>query len=162
MKILRYSLLLICLTSLSSTLLVAQENSDLPAVFMIGEHELPYEKLVAECSVPLLKVCDESMDEAYAKWLGVLKDIETYADTTGFDIKGSKLWINIYWNANGTIKNLVYYPKTNSKNMDFSLMTAFFERYLSEQTVELKYETCFSHAGSVNFPTHADYYLGSK
>ncbi|MBT8233956.1 MAG: hypothetical protein HKO66_11740 [Saprospiraceae bacterium] len=135
------------------------EIDTLPRVFLIGEHDTEYEKLVTDCNKPLFSVCNESMDQAYKAWLTVLKDIEDYAIADTFDIKGVKVWINVFWEQDGSIKHITYFPKPNSKNIDYDdfskMLVSFADQYKFLKT----YSGCFSHYGSASFPTHADFYL---
>jgi len=134
----------------------------LPQVFMIGQNESAYESLVSDCSNPLLTVCKDSMDLAYRRWMLMLSEMEIYAEKSEFDIKGVKIWLNVFWNPNGTIKHLVYFPKPNSRNMDFDLLTIFLDQFVTGYQMEALDSQCFSHYGSAAFPTFADYYLKEK
>lgn len=131
----------------------------LPKVFMIGQNEEDYEELVSECSNPLLTVCQDSMDLAYRRWMTMLSKMEQYAEKSDFDIKGIKIWLNIFWNPDGTIKHLVYFPKPNSRNMDFEELTKYFFKFVEVYNMESLDNACFSHYGSAAFPTFAEIYL---
>jgi len=138
----------------------APDDQDrIPNAFMIGEFETDYEEIISGCNNLLLSVCDDSMDEAYKTWLLMLNDVEKYAEEVNFDIKGVKIWLNVFWNADGSIKHIVYYPKPNSRNMDFSLLSEFLNSFVDDYESTLKNPDCFSHYGSGTFPTFADYYL---
>ena len=141
---------------------VSGKLDTLPHVFMIGQHEIEYEDLVAKCSNPLLTVCKDSMDLAYKRWMGLLSEMEQYAENSDFDIKGIKIWLNVFWNPDGTIKHLVFFPKPNSRNMDFNNLTLFFEKFTNTYEMESLDSKCYSHYGSASFPTFADYYLKDK
>ena len=146
---------------LANELYLTQLDS-LPKVFMIGENEDEYEELVATCNDPLLSVCNDSMDEAYKKWLGLLSDMEKFAESRDFDIRGIKIWLNVFWNTDGSIKHLVYYPKPNSRNMDFDLLSEFMLVFQSQYNMQFTNQKCFSHYGSAAFPTFADIYLSKE
>jgi hypothetical protein len=126
---------------------------DLPTVFMIGENEGQYEQLFISCNERLLSVCDNSMDEAYQNWSTMLSDVEQYAEDTNFDLRGIKIWVNVFWNNDGTVKNIVYYPKPNSRNMNFEELTSFFMGFAAGYQLDVSAEKCFSHYGSASFPT---------
>lgn len=134
----------------------------LPQVFMIGQNELQYEGLVSKCNNPLLTVCQDSMDLAYRKWMGMLSDMEQFAEKSEFDIKGIKIWLNVFWDENGRIDHLVYFPKPNSRNMDFDLLTQFFFNFVDQYQMDKLSSQCYSHYGSATFPTFADIYLQNK
>jgi hypothetical protein len=129
---------------------------------MLGDKEVEYEKLVEDCSVPLFSVSDDSMDKAYKSWLGMLHEIELFAEADTFDIKGVKIWINVFWNGDGTIKHITYFPKPNSKNIDYDKMGILLEKFIAEYKFKEDHESCFSHYGSATFPTHAQYYLNKN
>lgn len=134
----------------------------LPVVFMIGQNELQYEGLVTECSNPLLTVCQDSMDLAYRQWMGMLNEMEQFAEKSEFDIKGIKIWLNVFWDAEGQIRHLVYFPKPNSRNMDFDLLTKFLFKFADNYQMDQPSAACFSHFASATFPTFAEYYLQEK
>ena len=92
----------------------------------------------------------------------MLSDMETFADKSEFDIKGIKIWLNVFWNEEGNIDHLVYFPKPNSRNMDFDLLTQFFDNFVDNYKMEKISPKCFSHYGSATFPTFAELYLDGK
>lgn len=133
---------------------MAQSDTEISTrAFLIGENEEHFESLVIEHSEQLLNVCNNSMDKAYDSWVSLLKDLEGFAEDRQFDLKGTKIWINIFWNADGSIRNIVYYPKPNSKNMDFALLSDFLSDFASSYQFTLTNEKPFSHYGSASFPT---------
>ena len=139
-----------------STISFCSKLDSLPEVFMIGDHELEYESLVVECSDILLNVCDDSMEEAYEHWLLMLHDIEKYALEQDIEIRGIKLWLNVFWNTDGTIKHLVFYPKPNCRNMDFDELSDFFADFTIDYNFTKENANCFAHYGSASFPTHTE------
>lgn len=142
---------------------VSQPTTDaLPKVFLIGQFQEEYEQLNVECDRTLLSNCDESMEVAYYKWMGLLTEIEKYSEQVGFDIKGVKLYINVYWNSDGSIKHLVYYLKTNSKNMNLDELTDFFDSFTAQYKPIIVDQVCFSHNGSANFPIYAKLFMPQK
>jgi len=123
-------------------------------VSLIGDNETEYEQTISECPSLLLSVADNSMDKAYSLWTDMLSEAEKQASLTGLDLKGAKIWINLFWEADGSIKSIVYYPKPNSKNMDFTQVTSFFEDFAQNYTLPQNHSGCFSHYGSASFPVH--------
>ncbi len=144
-----------CLFVLVQSISYAQ---DMPKVFLIGENEAEYEELVTECNTMLLSVCKDSMNVAYSNWLTMLSDMEEYAKTVDYDIKGVKIWINVFWNGDGTLKHIVYYPKSTSRNMDFEELSAFFSSFINNYQLPVKHYSCYSHYGSATFPTFSRRY----
>lgn len=133
--------------------ITAQVDNAIPRTFLIGENEDYYEQLVKDHNVLLLNVCSNSMEKAYSNWVTIMTDLEDYAEDRSFDLKGTKIWINVFWNTDGSIKHIVYYPKPTSKNMDFDLLSSFLSDFCASYQFELNYEKPFSHYGSASFPT---------
>lgn len=123
-------------------------------VSLIGEDERAYEAHISACPTLLLQVTDNSMDQAYNLWTEMLSQMEEQAALAGIDLKGSKLWINLFWEADGTIKQIAYYPKPNSKNMDYTQVGQFLRVFAENYILPQQYETCFSHYGSASFPVY--------
>ncbi len=93
------------------------------------------------------------IDIAFREWANVLMDIEDYADNMKFDIKGVKLWINLYFNADGTIAHLAFFPKPNSRNVPVEHLTAFFKNFVREYKLNVEAAKPFQHSASAGFPT---------
>jgi hypothetical protein len=144
------SILILFVCNLSS---IAQVNS--PLVSLIGDDEVGYEQTISECPSLLLEVAGNSMDSAYKLWTDMLVDIEASASDAGVDLKGTKIWINLFWESDGSIKKIVYYPKPNSKNMDFAQVTNVLEQFSANYNLPIDHTGCFSHYGSASFPVHA-------
>ena len=121
-------------------------------VFMIGENQKTYDKIMMNYNAHLLEVCDTSMDEAYKKWSNVLYDIEKYVMNEDFDIRGVKLWVNVFFNKNGQIDYLVFYPKPVSKNMDFERLEDILVKFVANYKSGITADRSFSHYGSASFP----------
>lgn len=147
----------ICFITMQGPLMVYGQGK-LPTAFLIGEYEQAEEKLSLNCGSNLLSVCNDSMTLAYSKWMEMLSAMEEHAEETSFDINGIKIWIHVFWNANGTLKNISFYPKPESKNMDFSELTSFFESFIVNYQIDLEYDECFQHYAHATFPTFHNLY----
>ena len=121
-------------------------------VALIGENEKEYEKLMVDCTSSLLSISDNSMDKAFNLWTTMLSELEASADSQGFDIKGVKVWMNLFWNADGSINKIVYFPKPNSKNINFDQLTEFLQSFATNYHLDIEHTSCFSHYGSASFP----------
>lgn len=128
------------------------DTIQLPKVIVIGEEEAAYEKEALQHSKLLLAVCDNDVDVAFKYWIGMMKDIQVYAEKTKFDIKGVKMWLNVFYNADGSIKHMAYYLKPSSRNINEKEMKGFLTSFMNQYTFGVKYKTAFSHYGSVSFP----------
>ena len=134
----------------------------MPSVYLIGEYEAEYESMIKDYKELLLTVSNNSMDLAYEKWSGMLTQMEQYADSINYDIKGVKVWINVFWDQEGRIKHIVYYPKPNSKNIDFDQFSIFLKDFIGLYQMNIDAPAGFSHYGSASFPTHAGILVKDK
>ncbi len=132
---------------------VVAQGEVLPKVFIIGEHESKFEILADQYKAMLLTVCEDDIDVAYDRWLGMLKEMEHYATFINYDLKGIKMWLNVFYEPNGKVKHIAYYLKPNSKNVDTEELTAFFSSFINHYTFPLVSELRYSHYGSATFPT---------
>lgn len=157
-----YSIVLLILCGLAPKALVSQSLDSLPVVFTVGEYGKQYEELVSDCELPLLQAAGKSMDQSSEHWLRVMQEIEKFCEMHDFDIKGVKLWVNIFWNADGRIRHIVYFPKRSSRNIDFARLGNLLGAFAMQSEARLRAPDCYSHFGSASFPTHADYLLNHK
>ena len=130
-------------------------ESAYPQVFLIGEYEDAFKKLMPEHPQLLLSVCGDDMDFAYEKWLDMLVAIEDFAKEVAYDIRGLKVYLYVFWNADGSIEHLAFYPKPNSRNVPVKELTAFFKEFSREYRFNIETDSGFSHYGSATFPTYA-------
>ena len=129
------------------------KTDSLPTVFALGQYDdQPFEKLKADYETQLLTVCRNDMEMAYYLWVHVLKHIETQSIKTGFDLNGVKLWLYIFWNKDGSIKNIAFFPKPNSKNFKNEDMSAFLTNFCKTYKFPMTHEVNFSHYSTANFP----------
>lgn len=125
----------------------------LPSVFLMGEYERPYERMSTQYKPLLIQVYDLDMSKAYAAWTHVLEEMEIYAEKESFNIKGLKLWLNVFFNKNGTIQHIAYYPKPNSRNMQTELISNFLIGFCKNYQFTKGLPTACSHFGGASFPT---------
>lgn len=148
------------LFSITLTLVVVSAHSQslvpstpLPKVYLIGEHEEYYLSMSQAHPTLFLAVYKNDIDLAYKAWSLCLLDMEDMASRLNFDLKGVKLWLNVYFNKDGTIANLSYYPKPNSRNVPHEHLTAFFKNFVKDYRIPVSAEKGFQHSTSVSFPS---------
>lgn len=125
---------------------------ELPKVIVIGEDEAAYEKLTAQHSKLLLAVCNNDVDVAFKHWIGMMKDVQQYSDKIHFDLKGLKMWLEVFFNPDGSISNIAYYLKPSSRNINEKEIKGFLTAFMNQYKFDLKDKVPFSHYGSVSFP----------
>lgn len=126
----------------------------LPSVFLIGEHESQYLALAKQHPALFMSVYGNDIDRAFRGWSEMLMDIEDYAAELNFDIRGVKLWFNIYFNADGSIRHFAFYPKPNSRNVPVEYLSAFFKNFAAHYRLPIDADKPFHHSASGGFPTH--------
>ncbi len=127
-------------------------TKELPPVFILGQYQAQYDELRSEYPKSLLQVCNYDMEEAYAIWIDMLKKMEKYAEIVNVDLTSLKLHLNVYWNADGTIDYLAFYPKGKSKSMATNELLAFFLSFTRNYTAPKTFKVNFSHNASAIFP----------
>lgn len=137
----------------------ADNSEELPRAFQIGEYENGYGNLIKLYPESLLSTSNDSIELAYVNWMYLLYDMEQHSKLIDVDLKGLKIWLNVFWKKNGSIDYITYYPKPNSRNVDFNKITAFFIDFINNYKVRLKGNDNFSHFGSARFPSFAERYI---
>ncbi len=126
-------------------------KQEIPTVFLLGEHDSHYEAMMAE-QTTLLDACNDDMGLAYGKLMGMMKEMEAYADLIDFDLKGINAWIHFFWNPDGSIDHIGFYLKPNSRNVNTELLKNFLSGFAKQYKLPLKYSKKFSHYASFSFP----------
>lgn len=130
----------------------AAANEEFPPVFLIGENADAFSLLSEDYNTILLTVCGDDMDYAHEQWMDMLSSIEDYSERVNYDLKGVKLYMYVFWNADGSIAHLAYYPKPNSRNLPLEELTALFKGFVKEYRLPVKSDEGFSHYASASFP----------
>ena len=130
------------------------DADDLPVAFLIGEHEDKYLGLSQAYPAVFVALFDQDMDAAYTEWGRFLMDVEDYAARLDFDLKGVKLWMNLYFRPDGRIAHIAYYPKPNSRLVPNEHLTAFFRQFAQQYKLPVTWDKGFQHSASASFPTH--------
>ncbi|MEL6989323.1 MAG: hypothetical protein AAGK97_16040, partial [Bacteroidota bacterium] len=61
--------------------------------------------------------------------------------------------LNVFWDNEGGIDHIMYYPKPISRNTNFEELTAFFKSFINNYEFNLKSESKYYHFGQASFPT---------
>lgn len=144
-------LLLLGLSSFNG--LSAQE---MRKAFMLGQNETQYDQLRAEHARTLLTVFNNNQEAALQSWFQLLQKMEAYSEKINFDVNGLKLYLNVFWNTDGSIAYIGALPKPDSKNVKKEDLLAFFSSFIRQYTPDgLSSDRKFSHYTTVAFPTFA-------
>ena len=133
------------------------EPKKMPKVFTIGQQEILYESLVGEYKLSLLEACDNQIMEGYGKWKSFLKEMEAYSKLIGFDLNGSKMWIHIFCEPDGTFTNIGYHLKPSSINLNLEEMDAFLNGFMDHYKFPLiTADQKYAHYSMAAFPILED------
>jgi len=110
----------------------------------------------------LFAVCNNNMELAFDNWTVLLKDLEDFSNKSNIDLKGVKLWLNVFWDKDGTIDHMVFYPKPNSRNLNYDNVKALLTNFAKTYQSPLKHTTRFSHYGSATFPVFSRSMIGPE
>jgi hypothetical protein len=124
----------------------------LPLVFMLGQDDRAFDALKIEHDVQLLAVCRNDMELTYYLWIQMMKNMESYATRTGFDLNGIKLWMYAFYNKDGSISNLAYHAKPQSRNFKPEDMTAFLAGFVKTYKLPISFDRPFQHYNVGFFP----------
>ncbi len=161
MKYIKATTIIILILLSSAKYINAQDSNikNLPKAFQIGEYEEGYGNLIKLYPKSLLNISNDSIELAYINWMYLLYDMEQHSKKINFDLKGLKIWLNVFWNKNGNIDYITYYPKPNSRNMEFNELTAFFIDFINHYKKRSSGKDNYAHFGSARFPSFAEKYI---
>lgn len=125
----------------------------MPRIFVLGDQEKEFEALQMEYEYSLLSVCNNDYDSSFVHWVMMLKQMEEFGDSIDFDLKGIKMWVQVFWDPDGSIRHIGYYLKPNSKNIRKEEMAAFFKGFINHYKSPLVTTRKYSNYASANFPT---------
>ena len=124
----------------------------LPKVFLMGDYEKEYDKMKSSYSTSLLSACNNDTDITFDKWARLLLSMEAYAKEINYDVNGVKMWIEVYCDADGTIKHIAYFLKPNSRNIDTAELNGFMMSFMSRYKVVGAKAVKFYNNGHASFP----------
>lgn len=140
------------LLSIGETTAIPVSNDPLPKVFLLGEYETKYEKLKNTHKEQLLSICSNDMKGAFKKWISMLQEMEAYGEQVEYDLKGVKFWLHVFWNEDGSISNIAYHLRPNSRHLDTNELTIFLTNFINYYRLPLTTQTKYSHYSSAYFP----------
>lgn len=156
----RYFVALLCSVLFSGLLLASPgpqpKNKALPAVFVLGDFETSYDALVESYPESLLTACDCTMKSAFAKWLGMLHELDLYANSQNVDIRGVKVWLHVFWQPNGKIEHIAYHLRPNSKPIEADVMENLLEGFMKQYSFPLTSTTEYAHYSTASFPVFGE------
>ena len=129
------------------------KSKQMPRVFKIGEYESDYEKLLENHQSQLLNVCNNDMQEAFRKWMGMATEMEAFAKTVEYDVNGLKFWVHVFWKKDGTVDYLGFHLRPNSRNVADEDLAEFLQAFVDQYRLPIQATQRFSHYTTLAFPT---------
>ena len=130
--------------------LPAQET--LPMVYKLGEHETALEQEQGHYPQTLLDACDGDMQKAFELWLGFLKELEAFARQSGCELEGSSIWLQVFFQTDGSIAHIGYYPKPNSRVLDDEAFKKCLESFAATYHMPLDSKQSYYNYTDARFP----------
>lgn len=149
-------LVLLVLSLFSQFSLLSQESS--PAIFILGENESEYLELNTAYSQSLLEACNNDIQKAFDLWLGMMSEMDAYAEKIDYDIRGVKVMFHVFWNEDGTIAKLGYLLRPDSKLLPKEELNAFFSSFIKRYKFPLTSNKKYMHYTGATFPTYSEAY----
>lgn len=140
------------LTIINPETVIEQDTLSLPKVFQLGDYESQFEKLSAAHQKSLLTATDDDFDAMFQAWTSMLKEMQAHSELVNYDLKGIKMWLNVFWDKNGKIKHIAFFLKPNSKNVDRVELGAFLTDFMNNYTFPVTSDDKFSHYSGASFP----------
>ena len=142
---------LFCLIVLSAGAFA--QTSSMDKVFVLGDAETDYEKMTSIYSQSMLEAADMDIAVAFSNWLGMLQEIDGYAEEIDYDIKGVKVWLHVFWNEQGGIDKLGFLLRPDSRYIETDELRAFFAGFIKQYAFPLTSDRKFNHYTGATFPT---------
>lgn len=138
--------------TLGAISLIAQDKN--PQVFIIGEQEELHAQLSNDYARSLLEANDGNMEAAFDAWVDFISSMEDAAKKQGLDLNGVKIWLQVFFEPDGSIGNLAYHLRPQSKNIDAVKINSFLQQFAKEGTMKMTADFKFNHYSTAAFPVH--------
>ncbi|MEK7257496.1 MAG: hypothetical protein AAB316_22260 [Bacteroidota bacterium] len=130
---------------------IATRQPALPTVFLLGENDVAYTESMPAYAT-LLDVCDGNMETAFDKLSAMMREMEAYALTSNYDLKGVQLWMHFFFRKDGSIEHIGFHLKPSSKNVDKESLKVFLAGFAKRYKFSLTAEAKYAHYSSFSFP----------
>lgn len=126
---------------------------DIPAAFSLDKNEQAHRTLIKSHPKTLLDAANDDLKVVFEQWLHLMHDIDKYSEEVKFDIKGVRVWLDIFFAADGSIEHIAFILRPDSRNIDEAELRAFFSAFTRKHKLDLTYAEGFHHYSGANFPT---------
>lgn len=144
---------IICLLALP--LFAIAQSGSLDKVFLLGAEEQRYEQLTSSYSQSLLEATGGDITKAFEGWLDMQQAMDNYANSQGFDLNGVRLWLHVFWAADGKIDNLGFLLRPDSRLVDETEIKVLLAGFIEQYRLPVQSGSKFNHYTGAAFPTVA-------
>ncbi len=123
----------------------------LPVVFDLDDHENQYEGMKTNYG-SLLDVCQGDMSAGRSKIISMMKEMEGYAASVGYDLKDINAWMHFFFRPDGSIEHIGFHLKPQSKNINLEDFKAFLAGFTREYKFPVAASAKFAQFCSFSFP----------
>jgi hypothetical protein len=141
--------------ALAITALPLLASAQLEKVFLLGTEEQRYEQLVSDYSQSLLEATNGNITQAFEGWLDMQQAIDRYASEQNYDLNGVKVWLHVFWGPNGSIDNLGFLLRPDSRFVETAELRALLAGFIKEYRLPVQSGRNFNHYTGATFPTIA-------
>ncbi len=129
------------------------QSASLDKVFLLGTQEQAYEQYTGEYSQSLLEASSGNITQAFESWLDMQQSIDAYAKSQRYDLNGVKIWLHVFWAADGSIDHLGFLLRPDSRFVDTNELKVLLAGFIENYRFPLRSNTKFSHYTGATFPT---------
>ena len=133
---------------------IQAQDGAVPRAFVLGTYESGYEILTQTYKQTLLEACGNDMQVAFDRWLEMMQQMESYADRISFNIDGVKVFLQVFWDEDGSIAHMGYLLRPNSRNIPSAELTAFFSEFAKQYKFPITSSRKYTHYTKASFPTY--------
>lgn len=130
---------------------IATRQPALPTVFVLGENDVAYVETMPAYAT-LLDVCDGNMETAYDKLSAMMREMEAFALTSNYDLKGVHTWMHFFFRKDGSIEHIGFHLKPSSRNVETESLKVFLASFAKRYKMPLVSEAKYAHYSSFSFP----------
>lgn len=143
---------IIFLLAMTPVLAIAQSNS-LDKVFLLGTEEQAYEQYTGEYSQSLLEATSGDITRAFEGWLDMQQAIDAYSQSQSYNLNGVKVWLHVFWGADGSIDHMGFLLRPDSRFVDSNELKVLLAGFIENYRFPLRSNAKFSHYTGATFPT---------
>lgn len=130
--------------------------------FDFSLHPEWFEFLNKAYPMSMLEAGGSDIEVSFQKWGHMLQAMEAYGEEVGYDIRGMKMWLKVYFRADGTPDYLAYTLKPESAVYPEAELNAFFNGFMRRYKLPLINSVAYAHYGGASFPTFIGYPVGPQ